>query len=72
MQKNISGVHETRFGIRTMEARLRSATTLPGRRPNQDEVLLAGDDCLPGIEEDGADALFEDMDPELDDDSDTE
>jgi hypothetical protein len=35
-------------------------------------VLLAGGDCLVGIEEEGADASFEDMDPELDDDSDTE
>jgi hypothetical protein len=43
------------------------ATTLPGRRPNQDDVLLAGGNCLAGIKEDGADALFEDMDPEFDD-----
>jgi hypothetical protein len=55
-----------------MEARLRGARTLPGRRPDQDEVLLAGGDGPAGIDEDGSDASFEDMDPELDDDDDNE
>jgi hypothetical protein len=44
----------------------------PGRRSDQYEMLLAGGDCLAGIEEEGANASFEDMDPELHDDSDTE
>jgi hypothetical protein len=72
MKKKIAGLHGTRFGIRTMEARLRSAITLPGRRPDRDEVLLACGDCLAGIDENGADTSCEDRDPQLDDsDSDT-
>jgi hypothetical protein len=55
-----------------MEARLKSARTLPGRRPDQDEVVWAGSDGPAGIDEDGSDASFEDMDPELDDDADNE
>jgi hypothetical protein len=55
-----------------METRLRSTRTLPARRPGQDEVLLAGGDEVAGINEDGSDASFKDMDPELDDDQDNE
>jgi hypothetical protein len=38
IQENISSLHGTRFGIRTMDARLRNAIILPRRRPGQDEV----------------------------------
>jgi hypothetical protein len=32
MQKNIAGLHGTRFGTTTMEARLRTVTVLPKHR----------------------------------------
>jgi hypothetical protein len=70
MQEDIACLHGTRFGISTIEARLTSAKTLPGRRPDQDEMLLAGGDGPAGIDEDGSGASFEDMDPELGDDDD--
>jgi hypothetical protein len=72
MQINIAGLYGTRFGIRTMDPRLRSARTLPGRRPGQDEVLLTSGYEPAGMDEGGSDASFEDMDPELDDDADNE
>jgi hypothetical protein len=38
-----------------MEARLRSARTLPGTRPDQDKALLTGGNGPTGIDEDGSD-----------------
>jgi hypothetical protein len=72
MQKDIPSLHGRRYGIRTMEARLRSARLLPTRRTDQEEVAVAGADWGVRIEEDGADEPTEAMDTdkylELDDD----
>jgi hypothetical protein len=72
MHKTIAGLHGTRFGIRTMEVRLRYAIALPTRRPDQEVVAFACADWPAWIEEDGSDEPAEAMDPdndlELDDD----
>jgi hypothetical protein len=76
MQTNIAGLHGTRFGIRTMEARLRSSKLLPRRRRDQADVAFAGADWLSWIEEEGTDgpgeAVNPDHDPDHRDDSDVD